>query len=281
MQANWIIHRIVFSSKKRIHPTGQDLWREFRAQLSWIAHKQRTSVNSLKDSFGFCSKTVGGKEGFRKGTETEGQESEALQLIFPLWRPGWEEQHQAASVLLWDVLPVQTNRPRASGLMGTRPARGPNLLCFFLSFSSLSLPPPPPPLFPPLSTTNAPLTRTPAEGRTSIILNRPEKIPLPFIKLSHTAILHDIPSLYINADLLDPQGIRFQWPVLITTDTLSLTFAYFLYHSSPFPLSVSHVHTQSFPCICLQKRQSFWQSVSTFLHPSTCITREFHQMTKA
>lgn len=31
----------------------------------------------------------------------------------------------AASVLLWDFLPVQTNRAGASGLMGTRPAQGP------------------------------------------------------------------------------------------------------------------------------------------------------------
>lgn len=41
---------------------------------------------------------------------------------------GLEEQLQAASVLLWDILPVQTNWPQASGLMGTRPAQGPNPL---------------------------------------------------------------------------------------------------------------------------------------------------------
>lgn len=232
---------------------GQDLWQEFGAQLSWIAHKQRTSVNSLKDSFGFCSKTVGGKEGFRKGTETEGQESEALQLIFPLLGG-------ATSSCLCSPLgrSACTNKPTpglwSNGNQTCSRTKSP----IFFSFLFFALPPtpipPPSPLYSLLSTTNAPLTRTPAEGRTSIILNRPEKIPLPFIKLSHTAILHDIPSLYINADLLDPQGIRLQWPVLITTDTLSLTFAYFLYHSSPFPLSVSRVCTQSFPCICLQKR---------------------------
>lgn len=123
--------------------------------------------------------------------------------------------------------------------------------------------------------TNAPLTRTPAEGRTSIILNRPEKILLPIIKFSHTAILHDIPCLCISGDLLDPQGTRFQWPALISTDTLSLTFAYFLYHSFPFALSACLVRmcTQRFPCICVHKCQSFRQSVSTFLHPSKCITK--------
>lgn len=88
---------------------------------------------------GLCSRRVGGKEGCRKGTETGGAKERAVQLIFPLWWPGWEEKYQAASVLLWDVPPVQTNGPRASGLMGTRPAQGPNLVFLFSLFFSLSL----------------------------------------------------------------------------------------------------------------------------------------------
>lgn len=74
----------------------------------------------------------------KRGRGQEGQASEALQLILPLWHSGWEEQHQAASVLLWDVPLVQTNRLRASGLMGTRPAQGP-LFLFPSSFSPPSL----------------------------------------------------------------------------------------------------------------------------------------------
>lgn len=145
-----------------------------------------------------------------------------------------------ASVLLWDVLPVQTNRPRASGLMGTRPARGPNLLCFFLSFSSLSLPPPPPPLFPPLSTTNAPLTRTPAEGRTSIILNRPEK---------------NSPSLYQafphSNFTWHSKFVHQRWPSWSSRNQIPVTCTY------------HHRHTFSHFCIL---------SLSLFPIPSLCVT---------
>lgn len=107
-----------------------------RARLAALAgtpsHKQRTSVNSSEKArldFQRGSGWEGG--GLRR---TWGRESEALQLIFPPWRPSWEEQQQAAFVfLLWDFLPVQTKWSRASGLMGTRPAEGPKLSPLVLS----------------------------------------------------------------------------------------------------------------------------------------------------
>lgn len=78
-------------------------------------------------------------------------------------------------------------------------------------------PPPPPPSFAPtLCRTKAPPTCAPAEGRTSIIPNRPENIPSSRSPFSHTAAVHDVPRLYISTDLLDPGAARLPQPTLIS-----------------------------------------------------------------
>lgn len=62
-------------------------------------------------------------------------------------------------------------------------------------------------LTPSLCMTSAAPTRTPAEGRTSIIPNRPENIPCFFPMFSHKATAHDILCFYISTDLLDLQAL--------------------------------------------------------------------------
>lgn len=182
---------------------------------------------------------VGGKEGFRKGTETEGQESEALQLIFPLWRPGWEEQHQAASVLLWDVLPVQTNRPRASGLMGTRPARGPNLL--FFSFLFFALPPTPTPTPIPPSLNNQRSVDTHSSWRTHFNYSKQTWKNSPSL---YQAFPHSNFTWH-------SKFVHQRWPSWSSRNQIPVTCTY------------HHRHTFSHFCIL---------SLSLFPIPSLCVT---------
>lgn len=96
---------------------------------------------------------------------------------------------------------------------------------------------PPPPLhFPPtLCRTKAPPTCAPAEGRTSIIPNRPENIPSSPSLFSHTAAVRDVPPLCISTDLLDPGAARLP-PTHAYLCFLSLSHA-----SSIAPLS-PHLH---------------------------------------
>lgn len=93
--------------------------------------------------------------------------------------------------------------------------------------------------FPPaLCMTNPPLTHTPAEGRTSIIPNRPENIPLSFTRVFphgnsswRSVFLHQ------------------RWPSWPSGNQTPVTCAYlraltcFLYQSPFFPQSIYHIHT--------------------------------------
>lgn len=195
-----------------------------------------------------------------RGRGQEGQESEALQLILPPWRPGWEEQHQAASVLLWDVLAVQTNRPRASGLMGTRPAQGPNPLFLLPSSSSPALY-----VWPKLRRHTLQLKDALQLSQTDLKI-----FPRPSTEFSHTATGHDVPRLCISADLLDPGAARLQRPALISTDTLSLTFTCFLlslllsFHSLSIHLYITHVHPKLSIDSCQYRWPMYWSK--SFFH---------------
>lgn len=64
--------------------------------------------------------------------------------------------------------------------------------------------------------TKAPPTCAAAEGRTSIIPNRPENIPSSPPLFSHTEAVCDVLRLYISTDLLDPGAARLPRPTLIS-----------------------------------------------------------------
>lgn len=195
----------------------------------------------------------------------------------------WEEQHQAASVLLWDVQPVQTNLSRASSLMGTRPAQGPNPL--FLHPSSSSLPPPP------LSVP----THTPAEGRTSIIPNRPENIPLflsPFFPHNNgswrSTFLHQcwpswpwssqtpVTYTYLHRHTFS------HFKILLLSLPLSSTFFLFMHHTQsfawlipwPFLFPISpYLYLFDKPCWNVLFLPQFHMTVRCIFHRNTSIIR--------
>lgn len=148
-----------------LEQSGQGLWQELLTQLSWIAHKQRTSVNSLEDPFGLCSRGVGGKEGCRKGTGTGGVREWSTAADIPSIAT---QLGGATSGCLCSPLgrSACTNKP-IPGLWSngnqtcsrTKSPLSPSLLFFSLPLS---------------------VWPTHTEGRTSIIPNRPENIP-PFL----------------------------------------------------------------------------------------------------